>query len=51
MPAMGPRTFQGIKAEFVKMLQVIGFKPKKGIFIPCFGFNGDNLVATSNKVR
>jgi elongation factor 1-alpha len=33
----------------VKMLQVIGFKPKKIPFIPYSGFNGDNLVAPSDK--
>jgi len=31
------------------MLQVIGFKPKKVPFIPYSGFNGDNLVAPSDK--
>jgi len=36
--------FSEIKDEFVKMLQVIGFKPKKVPFIPYSGFNGDNLV-------
>jgi len=41
--------FQEIKDEFVKMLQVIGFKPKKVPFIPYSGFNGDNLVAPSDK--
>jgi elongation factor 1-alpha len=41
--------FNEIKDEFVKMLQVIGFKPKKVPFIPYSGFNGDNLVAKSDK--
>merc|ERR1711935_1132432 len=36
--------FKEIKDEFVKMLQTIGFKPKKVPFIPYSGFNGDNLV-------
>merc|ERR1712157_638339 len=36
--------FNEIKDEFVKMLQTIGFKPKKVPFIPYSGFNGDNLV-------
>merc|ERR1712007_299565 len=36
--------FNEIKDEFVKMLQAIGFKPKKVPFIPYSGFNGDNLV-------
>jgi elongation factor 1-alpha len=41
--------FEEIKAEFVKMLQMIGFKPKKVPFIPYSGFNGDNLVDKSDK--
>jgi elongation factor 1-alpha len=41
--------FEEIKAEFVKMLQLIGFKPKKVPFIPYSGFNGDNLVEKSDK--
>jgi elongation factor 1-alpha len=41
--------FEEIKAEFVKMLQLIGFKPKKVPFIPYSGFNGDNLVTKSDK--
>merc|ERR1712137_1412268 len=36
--------FNEIKDEFVKMLQLIGFKPKKVPFIPYSGFHGDNLV-------
>merc|ERR1711907_463948 len=36
--------FQEIKDEFVKMIQMIGYKPKKVPFIPYSGFNGDNLV-------
>merc|ERR1740117_691670 len=36
--------FLEIKDEFVKMLQMIGFKPKKVPFIPYSGFHGDNLV-------
>merc|ERR1711937_757261 len=38
-----------IKDEFVKMLQMIGFKPKKVPFIPYSGFHGDNLVEKSDK--
>ena len=41
--------FEEIKEEFVKMLQMIGFKPKKVPFIPYSGFNGDNLVDKSDK--
>jgi elongation factor 1-alpha len=41
--------FTEIKEEFVKMLQMIGFKPKKVPFIPYSGFNGDNLVEKSDK--
>merc|ERR1712159_473800 len=41
--------FNEIKDEFVKMLQMIGFKPKKVPFIPYSGFNGDNLVEKSDK--
>jgi elongation factor 1-alpha len=41
--------FEEIKDEFVKMLQLIGFKPKKVPFIPYSGFNGDNLVVKSDK--
>merc|ERR1711920_793156 len=41
--------FKEIKEEFVKMLQMIGFKPKKVPFIPYSGFNGDNLVEPSDK--
>merc|ERR1712137_636071 len=41
---MGQDRLQEIKDEFVKMLQAIGFKPKKVPFIPYSGFNGDNLV-------
>jgi|Transcript_7562 elongation factor 1-alpha len=36
--------FNEIKEEFVKMLQMIGYKPKKVPFIPYSGFKGDNLV-------
>jgi elongation factor 1-alpha len=36
--------FNEIKSEFVKMLQTIGYKPKKVPFIPYSGFGGDNLV-------
>merc|ERR1719414_1809212 len=36
--------FKEIKDEFVKMLQMISYKPKKVPFIPYSGFNGDNLV-------
>jgi elongation factor 1-alpha len=41
--------YEEIKEEFVKMLQMIGFKPKKVPFIPYSGFNGDNLVDKSDK--
>ena len=41
--------FEEIKGEFVKMLQMIGYKPKKVPFIPYSGFNGDNLVEKSDK--
>merc|ERR1712127_307903 len=41
--------FNEIKDEFQKMLQMIGFKPKKVPFIPYSGFNGDNLVEKSDK--
>merc|ERR1712137_1361801 len=41
--------FQEIKDEFVKMLQMIGFKPKKVPFIPYSGFNSDNLVEKTDK--
>merc|ERR1712127_1021072 len=41
--------FNEIKDEFQKMLQMIGFKPKKVPFIPYSGFNGDNLVDKSDK--
>jgi elongation factor 1-alpha len=41
--------FTEIKDEFVKMLTMIGFKPKKIPFIPYSGFNGDNLVEKSDK--
>jgi len=41
--------FNEIKDEFVKMLQLIGYKPKKVPFIPYSGFNGDNLVDKSDK--
>jgi elongation factor 1-alpha len=41
--------FNEIKDEFVKMLQLIGFKPKKVPFIPYSGFNGDNLVDKTDK--
>jgi elongation factor 1-alpha len=36
--------YNEIKAEFMKMLQLIGYKPKKVPFIPYSGFGGDNLV-------
>jgi elongation factor 1-alpha len=41
--------FNEIKDEFCKMLQLIGFKPKKVPFIPYSGFSGDNLVDKSDK--
>jgi len=41
--------FNEIKDEFMKMLQLIGFKPKKVPFIPYSGFHGDNLVTKSDK--
>ncbi|CAB9504854.1 Elongation factor 1-alpha (Fragment) [Seminavis robusta] len=41
--------FEEIKAEFVKMLQLIGYKPKKVPFIPYSGYNDDNLVTKTDK--
>ena len=41
--------FNEIKDEFTKMLQAIGFKPKKVPFIPYSGFDGDNLVEKTTK--
>jgi len=41
--------FNEIKDEFSKMLQMIGYKPKKVPFIPYSGFHGDNLVDRSDK--
>ena len=41
--------FNEIKDEFVKMLQSIGFIPKKIPIIPLDGFNGENLVEKSDK--
>jgi elongation factor 1-alpha len=41
--------FNEIKEEFVKMLQQIGYKPKKVPFIPYSGFHGDNLVEKTDK--
>ncbi|WP_263596234.1 GTP-binding protein, partial [Pseudomonas aeruginosa] len=41
--------FNEIKDEFQKMLQLIGYKPKKVPFIPYSGFNGDNLTVKSDK--
>jgi elongation factor 1-alpha len=41
--------YNEIKEEFIKMLQMIGFKPKKVPFIPYSGFHGDNLIARSDK--
>lgn len=43
--------FNEIKDEFVKMLQVIGYKPKKVPFIPYSGFGGDNLVEKVDPVK
>jgi len=41
--------FNEIKDEFVKTLQMIGYKPKKVPFIPYSGFGGDNLVTKTDK--
>ena len=41
--------FNEIKSEFSKMLQSIGYKPKKVPFIPYSGFSGDNLVDRTDK--
>lgn len=41
--------FYEIKEEFSKILQLIGYKPKKVPFIPYSGYNGDNLVENSDK--
>jgi elongation factor 1-alpha len=43
--------FNEIKEEFVKMLQMIGFKPKKVPFIPYSGFKGDNLVTKTENPK
>jgi elongation factor 1-alpha len=43
--------FNEIKEEFIKMLQTIGYKPKKVPFIPYSGFNGDNLVEKTNNPK
>jgi elongation factor 1-alpha len=43
--------FNEIKEEFVKMLQMIGFKPKKVPFIPYSGFHGDNLVTKTENPK
>jgi elongation factor 1-alpha len=41
--------FNEIKDEFVKMITMIGFKPKKVPVIPYSGFHGENLVTKSEK--
>jgi elongation factor 1-alpha len=41
--------FNEIKEEFQKMLQLVGYKPKKIPFIPYSGFSGDNLTVKSEK--
>jgi elongation factor 1-alpha len=41
--------FTEIKEEFVKMITLIGFKPKKVPVIPYSGFHGDNLITKSEK--
>jgi elongation factor 1-alpha len=41
--------FNEIKEEFQKMLQLVGYKPKKIPFIPYSGFSGDNLTIKSDK--
>jgi elongation factor 1-alpha len=41
--------FNEIKDEFSKMIQIIGYKPKKVPFIPYSGFEGDNLVERTTK--
>ena len=41
--------FNAIKDEFSKMLQMMGYKPKKVPFIPSSGFHGDNLVEKTDK--
>lgn len=41
--------YNEIKDEFVKMLQQVGYKPKKVPFIPYSGFHGDNLVEKTDK--
>jgi elongation factor 1-alpha len=43
--------FNEIKDEFVKMLQMIGYKPKKVPFIPYSGFKGDNLVTKTDNPK
>ncbi|GLD97340.1 hypothetical protein PINS_up006024 [Pythium insidiosum] len=41
--------YNEIKDEFVKMITQIGFRPKRVPVIPYSGFNGDNLVARTDK--
>lgn len=41
--------YNEIKDEFAKMLQQVGYKPKKVPFIPYSGFHGDNLVEKTDK--
>ena len=41
--------FNEIKDEFSKMLQQVGYKPKKVPFIPYSGYGGDNLVERTDK--
>ena len=48
-PPRSPDRFDEIKEEFKKMLQHIGFKPKKVPFIPYSGFDGDNLDKRTDK--
>ena len=48
-PPWSEDRFEEIKDEFHKMLQTIGFKPKKVPFIPYSGYDGDNLDTKTDK--
>ena len=42
--------FNEIKEELLKMLQQVGFKPKKIPVIPFSGFHGENLIQKTDKM-
>jgi elongation factor 1-alpha len=44
------KRFTEIKDEILKMLQQVGFKPKKIPVIPYSGFHGENLVEKTDKM-